>query len=142
MKKERGYGDGTMLSLHRTAVRIAFGYRCFFCGTPIQAQELEAHHIIKRKGLLLRYAYRNGVLLCKWPHKDNAQFKMSCHRYAETPAGKRLIDRYLEEMGYMDYLMERTGSSKQYFVERGITRIDYVRAMKTELIDFIQSQEG
>lgn len=137
MKKERGYGDGTMLTLHREAVRKAFGYKCFFCGTPMQAQELEAHHIIKRNGLLLRYAYRNGVLLCKWPHQDNAQFKMSCHRYAETPAGKRLIDHYLEDMGDMDYLMERTGSSKQYFVERGITRLDYVKDIKKELTDFL-----
>ena len=118
-KVVRGLSEGNLLKLHREAVRKLFFYRCFFCHFAIG--EKEVHHVVKRKNFLLRYSWRNGILVCKY----------ICHPHAETPEGKHKIDLYIEP--YREYLQERSGSCKDWFVKHGITRNDYLREMYNEL---------
>lgn len=143
-KKRKITANGTGLKwmdeLWRRAVRYIFGYRCFFCGAHINSVPLECHHIIKRKNFLTKFSYRDGVLLCKFPNKSNEKYKMSCHAYAETPAGKKLINDYLIGKDYMDYLMSRSGSCKQYFVDNNISRTEYLLEIKKELLDILEEE--
>jgi len=117
-KKERGLSDSNLLKLRRKVVYSRFNNKCFFCG---KSKELEDHHIVKRKNFLLRYDWRNSILLCKY----------ICHQYAETPEGKHKIDKFIEP--YRNYLQARSVSCKQYFVERGITRKDFLKTVYAEL---------
>jgi hypothetical protein len=108
--------DSNLLKLRRQVVFKNFNDCCFFCGQHKSQVPLEDHHIVKRKNFLLRYDWRNSILVCKYV----------CHSYAETPTGKHKIDEYLESTGFREYLQERVGSCKQWFVERGISRNDFL----------------
>ena len=119
-KTKRGLSDSNLQMHWRRCVRAIFGNRCFFCGA---SDEIEVHHIVKRKTLLLRHDYRNGILVCKY----------GCHQHAETPVGKHKIDAYLTSKGYLEYLQLRTGNCKDYFVQHGITRDDFLQSMLDEL---------
>jgi len=125
----RGLSDSNLLSLRRKAVHVHFGDCCFFCGQHKSNVPLEDHHIVKRKSLLLRYDWRNSILCCKYV----------CHSYAETPAGKLKIAQYLEKMGFTEYLQERSGVAKQWFVEKGISRTDFLKQVKEDLLVKIAS---
>ena len=125
--KVRGLSDSLLLKLHREAVRKLFNNACFFCG---KTGQLEAHHLIKKKNLLLRYDWRNGVLVCKY----------GCHAYAETMQGRHLLDKLIEP--YRDYLQERSGSCKQLFVDKGITRNEYLQDVKKELEEILKGDHN
>ena len=125
-KKARGLSDSHLLNLHRKAVRALFGYKCFFCGGT---NELEVHHLVKRKNFLLRYNWRNGVLVCKY----------ICHAHAETPEGKHQIDLLIEP--HRKYLQDRSGQSKDWFVKHGMSRHDYCIEMKLELEKILLANE-
>jgi hypothetical protein len=122
-KRTTGLSDSHLLKLHREAVRKRFQNQCFFCGSSTNA--LEAHHIVKRKNLLLRYDWRNGVLVCKY----------GCHQFAETPEGKHLINKLIEP--YRDYLQERSGQSKDWFAKNNLTRTEFLQEVKKELDEYL-----
>lgn len=119
----RGLSDSNLLKLRRQAVHKHFSDCCFFCGKHKSQSPLEDHHIVKRKAVLLRYDWRNSILVCKY----------GCHSYAETPTGKSKIDQYLKDSGFLEYLQARVGSCKQWFVEHGITRKDFLKQMYDDL---------
>jgi hypothetical protein len=131
VKRFKGLGDSNLNSLWRKAVLAVFGSKCFFCGTDASVQEVECHHIVKRKTFLLKYNYRNGIPACKWVHEGNKHFKMSCHQFAETPEGKHLINEHIAP--YREYLTDRSGQAKQWLVEHGMTKNEYKQEMYLEL---------
>jgi hypothetical protein len=135
----RGLSDSNLQSMWRKAIIKLFGGRCFFCGSPTSIKE--AHHAAqKRNMLLLKHDYRCGILCCKFQHDGNKQFKMSCHRYAETPIGKKLIQDYQEKNGWLEYLHERSRNSKQWLVEHGMTRNEFLLTMYKELKEIINGR--
>jgi transcription elongation factor Elf1 len=119
----KGLSDSNLLKLRRQAVHKHFNDCCFFCGQHKSVSPLEDHHIVKRKALLLRYDWRNSILVCKYV----------CHNYAETPAGKHKIDLYLTQSGFREYLQARTGCCKDWFVSHGITRKDFLSQIYEDL---------
>jgi hypothetical protein len=125
--KTRGLSDNHLLTLRRKAVHVIFHDRCFFCGKSSLQAELEDHHIVKRKMFLLRYSWRNGILLCKY----------GCHQNAETPEGKHKIDQYIAP--FRTYLQDRSGNCKDWLVKHGITKTDYKRQMFDELKEILLS---
>jgi len=129
--KFRGLSEGNLNRLWRKVVLEIFGGKCFFCGAHHTEQEIECHHTVKRKNFLLRYNWRNGIPSCKWVHGKNGHLKMSCHQFAETPEGKHIIDVY--QARFRDYLTARSGVAKQWFVEHGITKRDYLIEMYNDL---------
>jgi len=129
-----GLSDKHLCKLYRQAALILFNQKCFFCGEDYRVVEIEVHHPTKRNNFLLKYSFRNAIPACKWP-KD--EYALSCHQFAETPNGKRRIDQYQEEKGYSDYLQERSGRCKDWFVKHGISRKDYLLQMYQELKDII-----
>lgn len=122
----KGLSDSNLLTLRRKVVYKKFNHRCFFCG---RVRELQDHHIHKRKNFLLRYDWRNAILLCKY----------DCHAYAETPEGKHKIDLHIAP--FRDYLQARSGSCKQYFVEHGISRKDFLKSVYDELQEELRSYD-
>lgn len=135
MKSKPGISEGNLNRLWRKAVLKLFKGRCFFCQSHYTLQEIECHHTVKRRNFLLRYNWRNGIPTCKWCHGDNWKLRMSCHQYAETPQGKHLIDVYQEP--FRDYLTDRSGVSKQWFAEHGITKREYLIEMHQELMEIV-----
>ena len=127
----KGIGDRYMLMLWRKAVLRKHYNRCFFCGADADDTLVDCHHIVKRKTILLRYDWRNGIPACRLRTYRNDHLKMSCHAYAETPMGKKLIDDYIEP--WREYLTERSCPAKEYFSENGVTRNEFISGMKDEL---------
>jgi hypothetical protein len=127
----RGLSDSNLLKLRRQVVLANFNDCCFFCGQHKTQVPLEDHHLVKRKTLLLRYDWRNGIPVCKYV----------CHSYAETPTGKHLIDQYLTETGYLSYLQDRSGTCKDWFVSHGITKKDFLSQMYEDLKLKIEEQK-
>jgi len=91
---------------------------------------LEDHHLVKRKTLLLRYDWRNGIPVCRYV----------CHNYAETPTGKAKIAYYLTDTDLLDYLQARSGQSKDWFVKHGISRKDFLIQRYNDLKDKLSEQ--
>lgn len=123
--KERGLSDSHLLTLRRKAVHIIFHDRCFFCGKHVSETPLEDHHLVHRKMFLLRYSWRNGILVCKY----------GCHQHAETPEGKHKIDEYIAP--FRKYLQDRSGNCKDWLVAHGMTKADYKRQMHNELKEIL-----
>ena len=126
----KGLSDSNLNALWRKAVLKRFGNKCFFCSAPASSV-VECHHIVKRKTFLLRYDWRNGITACKWMHSGNKHLKMSCHAFAEVPAGKHLINAYIAP--YREYLTDRSGQSKQWLTEHGMSKLDFKKLMYEEL---------
>lgn len=133
----KGLSDANLLRLRREVCHLLFRGRCFICGE--RGGEMEDHHYVKRKNFLLRYSYRNSFLVHKWKQGNK---KMSCHAFCETPAGKHKINKYLFENGWFEYIQERTGSCKQWFVDRGITKKEYLVQMKNDLLEMKEKLEA
>lgn len=119
----KGISESHLQSLWRKAVLHNFNGCCFFCGHHVFNVEIECHHLVKRKMLLLKHDWRNGLPVCKY----------GCHSYAETPTGKAKIAAYLQDNDLLDYLQARSGSSKDWFVKRGITKNDFLKSMYDDL---------
>jgi hypothetical protein len=119
----KGLSDSNLQDKWRKAVSKNFNDCCFFCGQHKFNVPLEAHHLVKRKMLLLKHDWRNGLLVCK----------CVCHNYAETPTGKAKIAKYLQDNNLLDYLQERSGQCKDWFVKNGITRRDFLKSMYDDL---------
>jgi hypothetical protein len=124
-KTERGLSDSHLLKLRRAAVHVVFKDCCFFCGKHKSQTELEDHHIVKRHMFLLRYAWRNGILVCKY----------GCHQHGETPEGKHKIDEYIAP--FRNYLQDRSGNCKDWLLSHSMTKLEYKRQMFNELKEII-----
>mgnify|MGYP001172880877 CR=1 FL=1 len=114
----RGLSDSNLQSMWRKACRIIHGDRCFVCG----AIATDTHHYIRRKNLLTKHAWQNGYPCCP-----------DCHRFLHTKAGEKKMVDWLSQNGWLEYLHERETQSKQWFVEHGITKNDYLKQMYDEL---------
>ncbi|GEM_PF-1245054 len=128
---KKGLSDSNLQSMWRKACRIIHRNRCFVCGTSGLQTTLETHHYIKRNNLLTRHAWQNGFPSCA-----------KCHRYLHTKAGEQKIVAWLAKNNWLEYLHERETQSKQWFVDRGITRDDYLRQMYNELKKIINTIKG
>jgi hypothetical protein len=120
---ERGLSESNLQNKWRAVILKHFHNRCFFCGKLKGQVEIECHHIVKRNTLLLRHDWRNGLPVCKF----------GCHSYAETPTGKHLINEPIIKNNLLDYLQERSGQSKDYFVKKGITKTQFLKMTLEDL---------
>lgn len=119
----RGISESNLLKLRRQVVLANFNDCCFFCGQHKNSVPLEDHHLVKRRTLLLKYDWRNGIPVCKYV----------CHSYAETPTGKAKIADYLRAADLLNYLQERSGQAKQWFTDHGLTKNDFLSQMLDDL---------
>lgn len=107
--------DKYMLQLWRLAVLIIYCHRCAFCGM-YGDDNLQVHHVVRRKHKITRYLPMNGLPLC---HK--------CHSLAHTKMGEKKIMNILGEsyeklvdmelVSYKQYLQENKMSEKEFMIK-------------------------
>lgn len=112
--------DSYLFKLWRQAVLKLWGNRCAFCGNPI-IEDIECHHIVRRRHKVLRWDYRNGIPLCS--KKVNPKYKLTCHQYGHTKLGESLIKEknkhyndiiILEPKNYRDYLLQNAVNDNEF----------------------------
>lgn len=124
MSKHKGFSDSTMLKLFNKAVLIKNGGRCFLCG---KTDNLEVHHIVKRRNKILRYDYRNGIPVCKY----------GCHQEIDSIAGLKLIE-VMRPFDIIHCSEFQNMPFKEYLVKRGITEKEFLEEKKKELNEIIR----
>lgn len=134
LKKEmkKPLSDRYLMILWRKAVLKANGNKCFFCGNPT-IDELEAHHIIRRRECwLLRWDWRNGIPVCKIRKPFIAyEWKGTCHEYAKSKCGEDNIRQWFPHWGY---LCDRENIKyKDYLVQNGMTTAEFREMVAKEL---------
>ena len=117
MKKKKAYTDKYILKLWRNAVLKDWNGRCFICGND-QIDQLECHHIVKRRNKILRYDYWCGVPVCK----------MGCHNQIDSIAGRKLLTEHIptkmdylagyEKMTFKDYLSAYKITENEFLTEK------------------------
>ena len=125
MKKR--LSESRMHQLWRRAVLVKAGHRCAFCGQPGDC-ELECHHIVRRRKLLTRWDWMNGIALCR-----------DCHRIGHTKLGEMKI---MKVHPHYDYLVERENLiSKDVFVDLQINDNGWYHRQAEEMRDIIRLEE-
>lgn len=118
MKKT--YSDRYMQTWWRLAVLAANRNTCAECGRIRAPEDLECHHVIKRRVRLLRNDWRNGVPVCR---------DTDCHRLAD---GKGLLIASPINRAHLEHL-NRYSTIKDYLVEEGITLAQFDRETLEQL---------
>ena len=121
---KKAVSDSYLNHWFRKAVLAAYHYRCGLCWQ--QNQPLEAHHINKRRKVVTRWDWRDGIALCP-----------QCHKLAHTKKGELLIAErhphytWLVEMEQVNY--------KDFRLAAGITdaefREDMLRKLKEKVAE-------
>lgn len=109
--------------LWRAAVLEHHKRRCAVCGLIKSEDQLECHHLVKRRYRVLRNDYRNGVPACVG----------ECHNYADTSVGTAQI---LVKHEFADYLigrMKQFKTIKDYRMWRGISQKEHEKEEADEL---------
>ncbi len=104
--------DRTMQRWWRRAVLTVHKNKCAVCGRIREPEELECHHLVKRRYRILRHDDRNGVPVCKG----------KCHSYADTTAGTAEILSKHKWADYLNSVVRDFRTVKDYLVQKGITQ--------------------
>lgn len=107
--------DSNMQKWWRRAVRAMRGDSCLKCGKPAA----ECHHVIKRRFLVLRHDWRNGIPLCR-----------ECHRWVEDRAAGAA---WAEDQVDMDYLLDRAVPMKVFLQGSGMAQSEFLERQLDEL---------
>jgi predicted RNA-binding Zn-ribbon protein involved in translation (DUF1610 family) len=124
-KKSEGTGNTTMNTLWRQAVLANYHFMCPKCGNTI-LDEIECHHIVKRRDAFLKWDYRNGIPGCKG----------KCHNFYHTKKGEKFIAQRHKEYELLCEL-EQIGL-KSYLIEKGLTRAEFLLQKKEELKNLLR----
>jgi len=116
--------ESRMHQLWRKAVLIKHNKSCAFCGSP---GPLECHHIVRRRKLLTRWDWKNGIALCP-----------VCHREAHTMRGQMRIAATFPWWGYLEERENRI--SKEVFADLGITAGEWYYRQAEEMRDIINTR--
>ena len=114
----KAVSDSYLNQMWRKAVMAVWGYRCGLCWMANQA--LECHHIVRRRKVITRWDWRNGIPLCP-----------QCHALAHTKKGELLLSERSPYYGELVELEQRT--YKTWLVERGKTDNEFRVQMLSEL---------
>lgn len=115
--------DANMQKLWRRAVRVMRGDNCLRCGSFAD----QCHHVIKRRFLVLRHDWRNGIPLCR-----------ACHRWVEDRAMGAV---WAEDQVDMDYLLDRAVPMQAFLKGLGLTRDEFLERQTEELKDVLRRCE-
>jgi hypothetical protein len=112
----------TLKQLWHEVIYQKQGKRCKYCGEYSE----QVHHIIpKSQSELLRYDWKNGVVLCQL-HHQSAQDNDFIDKWLQS-TWKHM--KYLKKMNQMSY--------KQYLLEQGLTEKGWLKLKRIELQEII-----
>ena len=129
MAKKKGYSDRYLQAFWRKAVLSYNGNFCFMCGKYKKAEQLECHHIIKRRHRVTKHDYRNGIPLCT-----------ECHKIAHTKKGEMYIAKNHEF--YNDIIELETKTVKDYLIEHGLVKHELETLELNKLKAIIKEYNG
>ena len=122
------WSESKMQRLWSKTVLAVHNHRCAFCGQPGD-DNLECHHIIRRRKLLTRWDWKNGIALCH-----------NCHKIAHEMSGQIKISMqhpYWEYLFECEYLI-----SKDVFAKSGMTAADWYEMQAEEMAEVHAEHEG
>ena len=125
-KKRKAVSDGYLNKHWRQAVLARWGYQCAYCGNT-DIDIVQAHHIVKRRNVILRWDVRNGIPGCP-----------TCHQYYHTRAGNRWIEEQLDEQTLMHLDTYENMTYKDFLVKKRLTDSDFRTTMLSELKEVSQ----
>ncbi len=126
MAKIKGFSDKYMLRLFRKACLVKHGGKCILCPNT-NVNELEIHHLIKRKHKILRYNWRNAVIVCKH----------GCHQKIDSLYGIKLLEKLRPfDMRYLRKYENQV--FKQYLIDNCISEREFLQQKKEELVEIIK----
>jgi 5-methylcytosine-specific restriction endonuclease McrA len=115
--KSKVLSESRMNKLWREAVLIKCKHQCQLCGL-YGDDNLQCHHIIKRRYKTTRWYYKNGCALCH-----------ACHSAVETKSGvRRKLENNWKYMAELEYL--NSFDYKTYLTEHGRTHEEYYGIME------------
>lgn len=123
--KEKMYSISYLDALWRKTIKILGHGKCFKCGQPGS----EAHHIVRRSKMLLRWYWKNGVYLC---HK--------CHQWADTSMGKAWIVSHVPYI--VDIYKLENMTLKDWLTKYRVTKAEFRDAIVQDLKKIIKSYGG
>jgi hypothetical protein len=123
--KQKLYSIGYLDSLWRQAIKVLYHGRCAYCKRPGN----EAHHIIRRSRILLRWDIKNGIYLCQ-----------EHHSWVHTRAGDRWLAKYIPEMDYLEAYEYKT--LKEYLHDNGMTNAEFREDKVKELKRLIHDEKS
>lgn len=125
--KKKTISDSRLDALWRKAVLKKCKHMCILTFQTGDSN-LECHHYVKRKNVLLRWDYRNGFALTK-----------DMHRYVHSRAGNRILETEIAK-DTMQYLFDKERILfKDYLRANHITRDEFKLLIKKELDDYIRN---
>jgi hypothetical protein len=125
MKKKQAVSDSTLQRYWRKAVLAYHRNTCIICGLRKPDEELECHHIARRRIAFLRHDYRNGVPVCH-----------ECHKIAHTKKGEQIIARKHE---FYEYLLDHENIRiKDWLQQTGQSRDEFLLGELKELKEVAQ----
>ncbi len=125
MKK---YTDKYILKLWRQAVLKNNKSQCFLCGN-MNVDELECHHIVKRRHKILRYDLWNGIPVCR----------MTCHNLIDSLKGRRkLRETYPERLDYLEKYENMT--FKEYIYLNEVSEVEFISEKMKDLKEIIKGE--
>ena len=104
--------DRTMQRWWRRAVLIKNYHRCAICGRVRPSEQLECHHLIRRRYRALRHDWRNGVPVCAGACHLTAD-RNSAHLIERSPHREH-IAKMAQFSGVMEYLHEAKMSLREF----------------------------
>lgn len=129
-KKKKSVSDSRLMSLWRQAVLKHWNYTDPLSGhCDPSGESLQCHHLVKRRHLLLRWDYRNGVPLT-----------VESHMRAHTMGGASELLKHvgIQTQEYLEEMERHT--AKAWFAEKGITDAEFRLAKKAELEGVINDE--
>lgn len=122
-KKKKSVSDSKLMGLWRQAVLAHWNYTDPLSGTyDPTGESLQCHHLVKRRHLLLRWDYRNGVPLT-----------VESHQRAHTLGGSNELLKHIgmQTQEYLEHMERYT--AKEWFQEKGITDNEFREMKRDEL---------
>jgi hypothetical protein len=123
---QSGLSKTNLNRLWRRAVLASYHNMCPCCGNTF-IDEIECHHIVKRRNALLKYDYRNGIPGCK----------AKCHDFYHTLKGEKFIMGYHRFYDYICDLQQLT--LKEYLFRNRMTKKQFLLMKKKQLEGIIKN---
>ena len=111
------YTDNYILKLLRQAVLILHDGKCFLCGNDIK-QQLDIHHVVKRRNRILRYDYWNSVPVCRSKCHARMDSLEGLEEFKKRHPTKYDYIKYYQNMTLKQYLFEHKMTKKEFYAEK------------------------
>ena len=120
------YSTGHLDRLWRQAILKKYNHKCACCG-KYGDENLQIHHIVRRKHAVLKHHHLNGIPGC-----------IECHRFYHTKNGEIWLSENVKEYKFL--CATENVKLKDLLVQSGMTRAEFSCIRKNELQEIIDAK--